>query len=379
MISLNEIAATLDALHDVTSVCQSPNVNKWSFYKPVNSEKIIQLTDRDIYQSNDGFMLYVFNNPSIMIYELQNPNASNIWSYEDRVAPFRLADFAGYNHTGGMDFNLSWLNTSEGQAGDSLRLDYNFNIQQFINNWAYFEGVRSYVDVVLLIYNQGTIFNSDGTTPVWVYKVISMMDFEDHINLVIPNVLSYGSYEVRLCFSTATTGWSDGECQRYNESSQLLGSWYAMPHQCVTTFTVTSSPGPGPGPGPGPSPTDFFDWVDFDTFPRCSFDYYDPDLANIDIVHSISIIDTTKDLRVYIEYSYENTIQGEVSWGSYSFPLNEGDLFKTIRIQRPGPIETMVDAHLPDDIISIKIHAVVTNNETQVSQSKTWIQQIEKT
>ena len=373
MISLNEIAVTLDALRDVTSVCQSPNVNKWSFYKPVNSEKIAQLTDQDIYQANDGFMLYVFNNPSRMIYELQNPNASNIWSYEDRVAPFRLADFEGYSHLGGMDFNISWINTSEGQAGDSLRLSYNFDIQQLINNWAYFEGVRSYVDIVLLIYAQGTQFTD--TTPVWVYKVISIMDYDDRINLVIPNVLSYGNYEVRLCFSTATTNWNDGECQRYNENSSIFGSWYAMPHQCVTTFTVTSSP----GPGPGPSPSDFFDWIDFETFPICSFDYYEPDLINVDIVHSMSIIDTTKDLNVYIDYIYENRVGGEMSWGSYSFPLNEGDLFKTIRIQQTGPIETMVDAHLPDDIISIKIHAVVTNNETHVSQSKTWIQQIEKT
>ena len=375
MISLTDIAIMLGEVPTLSDVAQSSNVNQWSFYKPINSEKIIQLTEQDIYQANDGFMLYVFNNPSRMIYELQNPNASNIWSYEDRVAPFRLTDFEGYNHLGGMDFNLSWVNTSSGAVGDNLRLEFNFDIQELISNWKYFEGVRSYVDIVLLIYEQGTQFNSGGTTPVWVYKVISIMDYDERINLVIPNVLSYGNYEVRLCFSTATTNWNDGECQRYNENSSIFGSWYAMPHQCVTTFTVTSSP----GPGPGPSPTDFFDWVDFETFPICSFDYYEPDLINVDIVHSMSIIDTTKDLNVYIQYTYENRVGGPVSWGSYSFPLNEGDLFKTIRIQQTGPIETMVDAHLPDDIISIKIYAVVTNNQTHVSQSKTWNQQIEKT
>ena len=376
MISLNNIATTLNSLRTVADVCQSANVNKWSFYKPINSSKIRQLTDEDIYAANDGFNLYSLNNPSRLVYELQNPNTYNLWEYEDRVAPFRLADFEGYYHTGGMDFSLSWVNSSSGQVGDSLRLSYNFDLLQLINNWAYFAPVRtsgmSSGDIWLLIYEQGTTFQVN--TPLWAYKVMAIIDYDDRINFVIPSELSQGTYELRLAFSTGTNITS-GTCVRYNENNTLYADWYAMPHNCVTTFTVTTTP----GPGPGPTPTDYFDWVDFDTFTECSFDYYEPDLTNVNITHLISLLDTTKDVRVYIEYSYENRIQGIMSWGSYGFNLNANNTSHTIRITQQGPIETISEAHLPDDIISVKMYATITNNSTSTTQNKTWSASIEKT
>lgn len=375
MISLIDTANMLNSLRTISEVCTSNNINQWSFYKPINSTKIGQLTDNDIYAANDGFNLYTISNPSRLVYELQNPNIYDLWSYEDRTAPFRLSDFEGYYHTGGMDFSLSWVNNSSGQIGDLLRLDYNFDIQQLINNWAYFSGVRisgmTSGDIMLLIYEQGTSFQVN--TPVWVYKVMQFIDYDDRINFTIPSVLSQGTYEIRLCFSTGTN-LSNGECVRYNENSTLYATWYAMPHNCVTTFTVATTP----GPGPGPTPTDFFDWVDFDTFTHCSFDYYEPDLLNVNITHLISLLDTTKDIRIYIQYSYENRVQGTMDWGTYSFNLNGNNTSHTLQIIQQGPIETMTEAHLPDDIIAVKIYAKITDNTNNVTQYKQWIQNIEK-
>lgn len=368
-VELTHIATQLDTIADVASVCQSSNINPWTFYKPVNHQSIKALTQQDFYKVNDGFFLFTFNNPSRMIYELQNPNASNIWTYEDRVAPFRLTDFEEYN-TATLDFGLSWVNASSGRVGDILRLGYNFDIYSLLQ-WNYFEGVRSYVDIVLLIYEAGTVFNAGGTTGVWVYKVMSMVDFDDRINLTIPSQLSNGLYEARLCFSTATSSMSDKECVRYNENSTLFGTWYAMPQQCVVSFSVTSTP-------PSPS-TDFFNYVDFDNFLSCSFDYYSPYIYGLAFRNMVVLDDTHQDFDVYVSYSYTNARYGEVVLGSYSFPLNEGDLYKINDVSYADSIEVMSDAELDDGFISIKIFASITNNATHESQTRTWSKKIERT
>jgi len=360
----------LGATEDVASVCQSPNIAKWSFYKPVNHESIKALTLQQIRSVNDGFTLFTFNNPSRMIYELQNPNASTIWSYADRTGPFRLTDFENYNSQI-LDFGLSFLNTSSVRVGDSLKFSYNFDIPSLLQ-WAYFEGVRSYVDIVALVYESGTQFDAGGTKGCWVCKIVSMVDFDENLSITIPSGLSDGIYEVRLAFSTATTGWNNGEWQYYNSSVSWFGFWYALPEQCKATFNVSGTPGPTPG-------GDLFEAVEFDNWPYMRFEFFDPLIYDLMFRNMVVLNDTRKDLDVYISYAYTNVLNGEVFLASYTFPLNEGDLYKINEVTYAGPIEAASTAKLDDGIINIKMFASITDKSTHVSQTKTWTVNVEKT
>lgn len=370
MKNLIDIANTLNCNYDLYSCCTSNSINQWSFYKPINHTSIKALTQQDFYRANDGFFLFTFSNPSRMIYELQNPNASNIWTYEDRVAPFRLTDFEKYN-TDTLDFSLSWVNTSSGRVGDTLKFSYNFDIYSLIQ-WNYFEGVRSYVDVVALVYESGTQFDSGGTRGCWVCKIVSMVDFDDNLRITIPSGLSDGIYEARLCFSTATSSMSDGEWLYYNQSSQITGNWYALPEQCKATFNVSGTPGPTPG-------GDLFDAVEFNNWLLMKFEFFDPYIYDLMFRNMVVLNDTHKDLDVYISYAYTNARQGEVFLGGYTFPLNEVYLYKINEVTYAGPIEAMSTAQLDNDIINIKMFASITDKSTHVSQTRTWAVNVEKT
>ena len=281
-----------------------------------------------------------------------------------------MTDFQEYN-TATLDFNLSWVNTSSGRIGDTLKFSYNFDIYSLLQ-WNYFEGVRSYVDVVALVYESGTQFDADATRGCWVCKIVSMVDFDDNLRITIPSGFSDGLYEARLCFSTATSSMSDGEWLYYNQSSQITGNWYALPEQCKATFNVSGTPGPTPG-------GDLFDAVEFDNWPLMKFEFFDPYIYDIMFRNMVVLNDTRKDLDVYISYAYTNTRQGEVFLGGYTFPLNEVYLYKINEVTYPGPIEAMATAQLDNDIINIKMFASITDKSTQVSQTRTWSVNVEKT
>lgn len=384
MIGISNISQTLgEDSYDLGTLCRSDNINKWSFRKPVNLNKLAPLTNQDFYSVNSGFNLYSYNSPQQLLYEAQNPQLSTLWDYSPRTAPFRLGDFFEYDHYADPMFTLEWVSDSYGPVGTSLRFSSNSDCYTFVKRWAYFDGVHSYVDFVLLIYQAGTQYNQSGSQGVGILKLASGIDLDagnDSLHFRIPSGLSTGLYEMRLCFSTATSGWMDGEYQWYNPNSNpLYGFWYALPEHSKLSFNVNS--GGGGGGGTGGTGDDLFQYVDF-SFSNLQYDFYDPDLWNLSFDNVVSVLaspdgDDSTEIIVHVEYNYTNCVQGTVLLGSESFTLVEsGQAWKTINISHPDNIETIFTASLDNDEISISVSADITIKGK--TQNRTWTQRISK-
>ena len=356
-------------------MCKSNKINKWSFRKPVNSDKLTKLTDFELYNINDGFELYTFNTPQAMLYELQHENVSRIWEYTERTEPYRLGDFEGYNHNAARLCDLTIENNNSGGAGASIKFRCS-DILDIINNWKYFEGVRSYVDFVFLIYKYGTEYNADESQGVYVYKIKSIVDYDEDgkFNLVIPKILPQTQYEIRLCCSTATSGLDDKECILVNDNSALSGVWYALPPHTKNFISVNGSGGGG-GAGGGGASTDYFNYVDI-SFPRASYNYADNVISDLSFTNYVIITACKYEIDYYAEYYYDNVANGSIKLGSAQRTLSESDIpYASIDINYNNNIHTITDANL-DDGISIRSEIYITINGTR--QHKSITQRINK-
>lgn len=376
MINLTDIARTLgEDSYDLTVLSKSSNINKWSFRKPVNMNKWSPLTDADFASVNSGFNLYTYFTPQALLYEAQNPLLSTLWDYSERQAPFRLGDFREYNHNADPMFTLEWVSDSYGTAGSTLRFSCSEDLYEFVMRWGYFSGVRSYLDFVLLIYEVGTQYSQSGVNGVGIYKITSMVDFDNNLKLKIPSSLSTGLYEMRLCFTTSTTGWDYGEYQWYNPNSGsgiLPGNWYALPAHSYLQFSVGSS-------GGGQQGDDFFGYINW-SFSNLNYEFYDPDLWNLSFTNVISVSDSPGgddevEMTVHTVYSYENCVDGTVSLGEDSAVLSQaGTAWKTVNISHPANIETLFTANLDNGEITINISADITIGTK--TQTRNWTQRL---
>lgn len=359
MVSLINISNTIGEIADLYTCCRSNKINPNSFYKPINNLSKTQLSIQDFYDANDGFNLYTFRTPQQMLYELQHPNASDIWKYSSRGAPFRLTDFENYNHYAPAICNLTYITDNCGTTGSTLRLECN-GLTDMIRRWKYFEGVRSYVDFMFLIYPYGTEFDQSDMQGVYVYKYMSMVDYDgdDTFRLIIPSELSAGNYEIRLCCANTDSTLSDNECRYVNFDNPLSGTWYALPTYCKQVLTVQSS---GGGGGGGSTSTDYFNYLEID-FYGAQYNYSNLQITDLTFTNYIVINNSTdKTFNLYIEYWYDNAIT-PVKIGTASRTLNENDIpWATIRIEYNNTINVVTDANL-DERISIRAEITLDVN-----------------
>lgn len=356
MVSLRNVASTIGEDADLMTCCRSSHVNEWSFKKPINSTSMTSLAIDDYYNANDGFMLFTFSTPNRMLYELQHPNASNIWKYEERTEPYRLTDFEDYNHYAAPLCNLYFVDDNGGTPGSSLRLECP-DLMNMIQHWKYFEGVRSYVDLIFLIYNAGTEFDASGMKGLYAYKIASVVDYDGDgtFNFKIPNDLSSGQYEIRLCCAVTDNVLSDGECRYVNLDNPLRGTWYALPRHCVQMFTVNS----GGGGGGGSTSTDYYAYLVMD-FYDAEYDYNALELSNLSFTNYIVINSATNlTFNLYVEYWYDNA-PSPVMLGSAKRTLSEEDMpWTTINMHYKENITTITEANL-DDRIAIRAEYSLT-------------------
>ena len=373
MTSLNNIRNILsETTWSLGLMCKSNKINKWSFRKPVNSDELTKLTDSELYNINDGFRLYTFNTPQAMLYELQHENVSRIWEYEERTEPYRLGDFEGYDHYAGPLCNLYFVDDNGGTPGSSLQLECH-DLMNMIQHWKYFEDVRSYVDLIFLIYNAGTEFDASGTQGLYAYKIASVVDYDGDgtFNFRIPNDLSAGRYEIRLCCAVTDNVLSDGECRYVNLDNPLRGTWYALPRHCKQMFTVNR----GGGGGGGSTSTDYYAYLAMD-FYDAEYDYNAHELSNLSFTNYIVINSATNlTFNLYVEYWYDNA-PSPVMLGSANRTLSEEDMpWATINMHYKENITTITDANL-DDRITIRAEYSLTVYGQ--SQHKSITQQINK-
>jgi hypothetical protein len=369
MNQLRNIAEALGVDNlDLAGCCRSSNINQWSFHKPVNSPGIQALSEEDFYRLNSGFYLYSVNQPQEMLYFLMHRETNILWTYEDRIAPYRLSDFFQYEHYGDMDFSLSFTTAAQGRPGDTLRVECGYNIWDFVQ-WGVFNEISlNNLDIILLFYPLGTDFDG-GDRGVYLYKVCSYSEYDEHINLKIPNDLSNGDYELRLCFSTATGSLSDGQCIYYRADNYnyIVGRWYALPPDSKCTFSVGSSTPPTPT-------TDFFGLVDFE-FDGCNFNYWFPTISDLEFFNYVTLLDDTRTAYINIVYKYLNCPQ-PITLREVNIQLQQGHTTETVWVGSKDEITVISDARLDEGIISIEVTASIRIQNT--IQTRTWTVPLEK-
>lgn len=94
------------ATNDVGQLCIHPNVNKWSKWKPVRSNKIEPLTVTDIENLKSGL-----NRVDMYEIEYLKPTGGT-------TSPYRLSDFRNYNHVAIPPVNVEIVSVTEMSTGD---------------------------------------------------------------------------------------------------------------------------------------------------------------------------------------------------------------------------------------------------------------------
>ena len=104
-ISVSLVRDTIGAgSNDVGTLCTHPNVNKWSRWKPVRSNKTSGLIELDFENIFFGFDIPSAQNAGVDIL-------SQNWAYNrprglSYNEGFRLGDFRNYNHSAGIPFTI---------------------------------------------------------------------------------------------------------------------------------------------------------------------------------------------------------------------------------------------------------------------------------
>ena len=311
MKSFDEINTILgDNADNIKDLCQSSYINKWSFYKPINSSKI-DIYDADIYADNDGFNLHYWST----WYDCMN-NQSYDWSYKNREAPFRLGDFNGYSHYAVPWFALDLAQGSTVYIGSSANIFIENDVQNFVNMFKVFEGTGNNIDYCYIIYDLSS-------TTKYLYKFCNVQDLANYNSLYISidnNFISGHNYKAVPILTTATVSWADRTKDNLRQDSSFPGaSWWSFPPESYVTFTVDDRPAP-------PTPTQYIT-VDVDNM---IYSWNDPVIADMtfDVIMSLGG-NMTGDVVISVDVWYD-PIQNEIT--PQSVKLNNYTVIGTLNI-----------------------------------------------
>ena len=374
MIGIKEIKNILSEFtYNLGSLCKSSKVNKWSFYKPVTSSKMTQLSTQDYFNADDGFNLWNFSNPFDMLHELQDSN-SNLWTYTEREAPFRLSDFWSYEHYAQTLFEFEFVGMNTGTFGETLKIQTSTDIQGVVNNWYTPRQLSSTGDLVLLVFERNKQYDASSMGTVGIYKVCQFMNYDGgEIRFTIPSssAIQTGDYTLVPCITTATYRLNDGEYYYYNSNTEVwVGQWFAFPKHASLNFSITQT---------SPTHLDFFSLFNFSQFEGVDFTYtpnnYELSLISFNHYIDYSVYNSTRQFGVSIEYWYTNCAQ-PVMLGTAYRTFNRDNVIETININYRDTITVITGARLEEDIISIECR--VTINSLGEYQSNTFTYSLEK-
>lgn len=216
---MNKISEVRQALgensNSLSILSTSNNVNKWSFYKPIQFNKSTALTDEEINSKNCGFYNFVFNTPFDLIH-----NIGEVWKYEKPSSYFRLSDFKYYNHNAERWYILEELNNNN----NFVRLNLTTDISLFTS----FQELKNQdLDFGFLI--STTLDNT--TVSGYYYKQCNILDLDGNYHIDTSN-LPIGTYQV-IPVLTSDIRYNSGTLTAINRNSDFVGSWYAFPSQPI--------------------------------------------------------------------------------------------------------------------------------------------------
>lgn len=207
----------------LSNICTSPNINKWSFYKPVNSNKVTKLTDDEIYAVNDGFQLDNIHCTTIDEVIEKYPYA---WKYMPISAPYRLSDFEGYEHNALPFINPQIMTTTHNTNNTiKIEMDGNKSVQWLCN----FQAYPSYLNAEFgyIIFNNNTKI---------YYKQCAMLDVD--IYTIQCSRIGEGAYNILPVISLITPYPNHS----VHSGKEFTGDFYILPCEPLEveiTNTVT--------------------------------------------------------------------------------------------------------------------------------------------
>lgn len=345
MISVTDISKLLnEKTVYIDSLSQSNNINKWSFYKPVNNTKLSRLNDSDFYSANDGFNLHAWST----WYDCLN-NRNYDWKYKDRTAPFRLGDFIGYNHNNRNPwFQMDCAQGSTVYSDSNANIFIDGDIQSFVNNYNVFYGASdSNIDLVYII-----IDNDSNSKHLYKFSAVEWLaDYNSYYLTINSNFTIGRSYTVVPMLTTATQQWTDRTMQSLREDTTLYGSWWNFPYTSEISFTVAERPTP-------PTPSQY---ISIEMF-NMTYTWNDPVLSEIEFDVRMTISGTITDsVTVTADIYFDNTAT-PVKLGSCSAVLNVNNNPTAIsHINYRDDITTIISGNL-DDRIPLRVEATYNRN-----------------
>lgn len=127
---------------DVGTLCTHPDINKWSKWKPVVSNKVTGMTAQDMADSQFGLSIPFFSSRADLI-SFYTSTPAGTWAYAKPTggasSPYRLGDFRNYEHAATRFYNVSIPNQEVGTGGVTVQLMPAFNSGGL--TWADFNGI----------------------------------------------------------------------------------------------------------------------------------------------------------------------------------------------------------------------------------------------
>lgn len=345
MISISDIQNKIgETAKDIGTLCQSNNINKWSFYKPVNHSKLSRLNDSDFSSANDGFNLHTWST----WYQCLN-NRSYDWTYIDRTAPYRMGDFIGYNHNNRTPwFQMECAQGSTVYADSNANIFIDNDIESFVNTYGVFSGTTSNsVDLVYIISDE-----SSGSRYLYKFSSVEFLsDYNSYYLKLDSNFRTGNDYSVIPMLTTATFSMRDREIMSLREDTTLYGSWWNFPPTSEISFMVIDRPSP-------PTPSQY---ISIEIF-NMEYTWNDPILTEITFDVRMTISGTiTDNVTVSADIYFDNTAT-PVKLGSCSATLNINNNPTVVsHINYRDDITTMTSGNL-DERIPLRIEASYNRN-----------------
>lgn len=217
---------------DVGALCKSENINCWSKKKPVILPNAAPDRDSDWWKSTDGncglspYLIINYTNiPNA--YQLNDDNM-NGWVYNKpygtNVAPYRLADFGGYDHNANPPLRNFWAPATQALNGGNFSCTC---IQQVASNTS-------------LIFSDFTSSLKDYYFGAYITNGTAKQIATSTSNL------SNGGSTVNFTMTGFSTGtWTAypflAENKITQNGSMTANSFYSVPMLVPTTITIISS------------------------------------------------------------------------------------------------------------------------------------------
>lgn len=284
--------------NDVGQLCTSNKINKWSFYKPITSNKLI-LTDADFYAVNDGFTAQSYYNAIDCWNAIIN---GETWTHQTAEAPYRLGDFRGYDHNANPFLAMAFMDQGQARKGETRYIENSgtMDLQQIYNNFQFFNAIANqHGDNYCL----GLLLNDKWTgndMSVYFYRICSILDYDsERLPFTVPSDLN--AYDKTYKFVPVISSYmqtSDGSCSYHslNNPDTVSSFWYPFPSNVFQLYLKNENWTPTPA---------FTFSVDI---PWVMFDYTFPQITNLEGELDFSISDAkTYPISVSAEIKYNNS------------------------------------------------------------------------